>query len=229
MSTHKLYLCKDGIEIEATVQIPIIEEKRTIIEKISYQQEAIYKNLELIKITPILEENILKKILLEVKRPMDSTLPKTEPHMNQEEGLLSDYKYLGQIESVSKREYNVYENKYFYRLIKISDTNNQYTYSKIRYEEYLLLLKDCLKTWKSAKTLGLKYNWVGTLLAMFFKELEVKTIPTIDKVGHPNRTYHYKITNNTIFPVSRKPPDSHMVQGYTKEDGTYVAPHMRGK
>jgi len=221
---HKLYLCKDGIEIEATVQIPLLG-NRNIMEKISYQQEAVYKDLELVKITPIIENNVLKKILLEVKKPdVDNVIS----NINKEINLIEDYSYLGKVQSISKREYDVFENKFYYRLVKIGDKSNYYTFSKSRYEDYLNVLKEDYQHWGSSKNLGKKYNWTGTLLAVFFNELEIREIPIIDKGGHKNRTYEYKIKKNT-YPLSRKPPDEHIVHGYTKADGTSVSPHKRGE
>jgi len=256
MTNHKLYLCKDGIEIEASVRIPITDSIKTIVEKISYNQEGIYKNLELVKITPLLEGNVLKKILLEVKGSENQPSINVAPIISNAQ--IVGYNYIGKALSISKKAYDLYENNYFYRLIK-TDDKKTYTTAKIRYEAYLKLLEDHFQSWTESKVLGKQYNWIGMMIAIFFEKLEVKQVKSYPSLtGAASYTYLYKVKdpssvlneeqnkkkyektniesnnrteyNKKYYHIrkSRKPPETHIVDGYYKKSGAYVAPHKRG-
>jgi len=63
---HNIFLCKDGIEVEE-VSTSVLGSYVTT-KKIPYEQDAAYKNLLLTKITPIVVDDVLIKIQIQIKK-----------------------------------------------------------------------------------------------------------------------------------------------------------------
>ena len=80
---HNIFLCKDGIEVEE-ISTSVLGSYVTT-KKIPYEQESAYKNLMLTKITPIVVDNILLKIQIQIKKVNGSPGRTGRPRLEESE------------------------------------------------------------------------------------------------------------------------------------------------